>query len=415
MDAFQHWLGQQRTRGFSPASISNLCKAFEQGGAPPEKLAQFGQLVREFCGRSRAHPAAGSSPDPGARLYGSTWYLYLFHPLPPNESVAVYGRAVLRMHEDLTAEIRNIPDGHTPNYRGTWRIFGGDLLLFDFSSAGDRAHLHIKVNYNPDQPEFDIMLGAFISNGRGYLSSGTLVFEKIAPEAAGTAEPQYFTYNRNAAHFHQTQPAIRKYLKSRSLNYLQIPGRVFLKMTLNEARDRIPSPHTRFIEDGQPQVYFAMPTYSVDTQRYEAASAQLQLLREGLDQDFGSQITVHSNAFRTGDALRLEYQQVLSRIRQTTLFCLLYLDKVPSNALIELGMAYAQAKYIRIFTTRNAMLNTGFLSSGAGSHPVSGAAGHQQMPFVQIVEIDREDLEEAFQQIRLHLTMSIRILLHQAP
>jgi hypothetical protein len=415
MDAFQAWLDAQEIRGFSPASISNLCKAFVEGHAPADKLTRFGQLVQQFCERASLLPVPDSRPDPGARLYGSTWYLYLFHPLPPNESVAVYGRAVLQIHEGPAAAIRNIPDGHTPNYSGTWRIFGGDLLVFDFSSAADRAHLHIKVNYNPDQPEFDIMLGAFVSNGRGYLSAGTLVFEKIAPEAAGAAEPQYFTYNRNAAHFHQTQPAIRKYLKSRSLNYLRIPGRVFLKKTLNDAREGLPAwPHTRFIEDGQLQVYLAAPTYSVDAQRYEAVFGQLQSLEELLKQAFGSQISVQFNGFRTADALRLAYQQVLGRIRQTTLFCLIYLDRAPSNALIELGMAYAQAKYIRIFTTREAMLNNGFLSSGAGSHPVSGAAG-QQMPFVQIVEFDHEDLDEAFRQVRLHLSSCIQALLHQDP
>ena len=148
---------------------------------------------------------------------------------------------------------------------------------------------------------------------------------------------------------------------------MRIPPAVFLKSNLGDIR-KGESPHTntRFVEPDKPVIFISAPTYSVQDETYENVNLKLEKIVRDIESSYQDKVEVKFFAFRDLQRqTRLEYLKVLNDIRGASLFLLVFLEKASSNALIELGMAYAYAKHIKILARRDALPKNGFLKHGS--------------------------------------------------
>lgn len=363
---FDKWRRPRKYRGFSNPSISVLLDRIEAGSDSDleEKVTRFETIVQEFI--TTRHDSKNVVQDSvRQKLCNTQWYLYFFYPIPRHEQDAAFGRAVLKIDSNGLVTVRNIEDGISPNYQGSFRIIKNEMLVIDAENEVRGKHLHMKAYINPDYLPSEVLLGGFLSNGRDYLFAGTVLLEKQDP--AAHLQAAIFNYHTEPDIFHHTHTHIRNLLKVRSLNYLRIPPAVFLKSNLGDVRKgESPHPNTRFVEPDKPVIFVSAPTYSVQDDTYKNVNLKLEKIIRDIEARYQDKIEVRFFAFRDLQRqTRLEYNKVLNDIRGASLFLLVFLEKASSNALIELGMAYAYAKHIKILARKDALPNNGFLRHGS--------------------------------------------------
>ncbi len=401
---FITWCRINQHKGLGNSSITKWIEALPQWPVDQTetKISRLEKAVEDYL-VFRINKPARRYNDIEERFLNTQWYVYFYYPEPPHETKAEFGRVVINISSKGEITLQNIHDGVSPGYIGEFRVTRSNLLIFDLTEEERGAHLHIKANINPGVVPSEVLLGAFLSNGRFYISSGTVVFE--LRENHEKLYPATFSYY-DAAKMEEVHLYIRQYLTSKSLNYLRVPDKVFLLDKLADARHGPPAPSsTRFIEVRKPILFISAPTYSVeDEKHYKEIYSKTKRLISNLENRYSDKIDIRFYGFRMEHYNRLEYQNVLGEIRQTSLFCLIYLTKAVSNALIELGMAYGYAKNIRIFARESALPKQGLLrhDSITGSHII-------------LYKFFDEPLEVVFRNIQRNLEISIEQILKIRP
>ncbi len=394
---FDKWRRPRKYRGFSNPSISVLIDRIKAGENDDlvEKVERFETIVQEFVS-AKPDLSENKANHIEQKMWNTQWYIYFYYPIPKHESDVEFGRAVLKIDAQGYVEIRNINDGVSPNYEGSFRIIKNDTLVMDVENPDRGKHLHIKTYFNPENVPSEIMLGGFLSNGRDYIFAGTVLLEKQVGNAELT--PARFSYHHHPNVFNDTDQHIRALLKVRSLNYLRIPPAVFLKSNLKDARKgESPHPNTRFIEPDKPVIFISAPTYSVQEETYRMINIRLEEIIREFEFNYQDKVEFRFFAFRDIQRqTRLEYLKVLNDIRGASAFLLLFLEKASSNALIELGMAYAYSKNVKILAKRDALPNNGFLKNGS--------------QHITLKEYGKESLDEIFKDFTAEINHTLQIL-----
>lgn len=404
---FGIWCKKKKYRGFSNPSITNMLAEAKAGenNALLVKVARLTMVVEEYLTENPPNLIQSTNTENHdsieQKMWNTQWYIYFYYPIPKHESDVEFARAVLKIDAQGAVEIRNIEDGVSPNYMGSFRIIKNETLVMDVENTTRGKHLHIKTYLNPEIVPSEILLGGFLSNGRDYISAGTVLLEKQAANA--DLSPAHFSYHHHTEVFNDTNQHIRALLKVRSLNYLRIPPAVFLKSNLKDARKgESPHPNTRFIEPDKPVIFISAPTYSVQDETYRMINLRLEEIIREFEFNYQDKVEFRFFAFRDIQRqTRLEYLKVLNDIRGASAFLLLFLEKASSNALIELGMAYAYSKNVKILAKRDALPNNGFLKNGS--------------QHITLKEYGKESLDEIFRDFTAEIIHTLQVLHVYAP
>jgi hypothetical protein len=353
-DEFIQWLGSRPEfdfgAGFSKTSISYLLQDIEQLKDGKEgKIKKNIRKAEVFKNAARVYLDHESSSG----FSGSIYFVYFFYLVEP-ETSAMLGRAVLHFIDRYNAKLINVPDSNSKNYEGTY-IQVNEVMFLDLENRR-KYKLHIKVEV-PDGADQDISLGVYSTYEAHRITSGSLILHKIdqakVPPDART--PELFSYSNleNKEAFDKIDPAIKKYLSLKRMNYHSVPREITNLKSLAKYMDNY-SPFSdrpqRFAEIDTPVIYFAIPSVSVNPKVNNADLVSIKKIIDNLQINFKGVCRIQSDSFNPNNTTMKSPSQNLKDLAGVSIF-ILFVTKIDaaSFAFVQLGWAIANCKYSLIF------------------------------------------------------------------
>ena len=353
-DEFIQWLGSRPEfdfgAGFSKTSINYLLHDIEQLKNGKEgKIKKNIRKAAIFKNAAMAYLDRESSSG----FSGSMYFVYFFYLVIP-ETSAKLGRAVLHFIDRNKVRLINVPDSNSKNYEGTY-LQVNEVMFLDLENRR-KYKLHIKVEV-PDGADQEISLGLYSTYEAHRIVSGSLILHKIdqATIPQDKITPELFSYSNpeNREIFDKIDPAIKKYLSLKRLNYHSVPQEITSLKSLRKRLDSY-SPFSarpqRFVEVNKPVIYIAVPSVSVSPKEKNPDLDSIKKIIKDLRDNFKDVATIQSDSFTSNNATMRSPSQNLKELLGVSIF-ILFVTKIDaaSFAFVQLGWAMANCKYSLIF------------------------------------------------------------------
>lgn len=296
-----------------------------------------------FVDAAKYHLSAiGNDP-----FVGKTWYVYFLY-IPEHEEPKI-GRTVLQIPKKEEVDFKNIKDGLSPDYIGSYKYLHNKVLFFDLDNINRDRKLHMKVACK--NVDAEVLIGAYITFEFDHIVTGTVVFQAInSSNEVAAARPMIFPY----ANKEKSSPVpwpIQKFLSIRNLNYYKAPKDKTTIEALNglvESYSLSENMKSRFLELDHPIAYIATPEDSLPAAELSLKDEVITGVIKDLEKLFPKVDFVYSpNEPLAIDSNKSITQVYLELLKQTRFFILINTElDIASFSFVQFGWALAHCKNI---------------------------------------------------------------------